>query len=54
MMKWIVALVVFVVVGIAGALGYNALFANDTATVVEPMIEEAAPVEDAVEETVEE
>ena len=47
MTNWIVALVIFVVAGLAGALTYDAFFRSDSPVEVQ---ETTAPVEDVVEE----
>ena len=52
--NWVIALVIFVVSGILAVTAYNIFFADNWVEVPAAAVEEVTPIEDAVEETVEE
>ena len=52
--NWVIALVIFVVSGILAVTAYNIFFADKWVEVPAAAVEEVTPIEDAVEETVEE
>ena len=52
--NWVIALVIFVVSGILAVTAYNFLFADKWVEMPAAAVEEVTPIEDAVEETVEE
>jgi len=51
--NWVIALVIFVVSGIIAVTAFNLFFADKWVEVPAAAVEEVTPIEDAVEETVE-